>query len=302
MTAVTVEAPAVTATAPRPRRRRRTNLAPYAMLAPGAVFILALVGWPIVQALLLAFRDSLGHPSLINFQNMVNEAQFGSALRNTLLLVAFILPIETALALAMAVILNSRPRGWKFVQYIWTLPLAISDLASGLVWLSIFTSHGFFNSALVDVHRPAIGWLDYNNLPGIFFAIVIAEVWRSSSLVMVVVLSGIQSIPADLGEAASALGANAWQRFWHVTLPLLRPSLQVALILRTTLAIQIFGVVVTLAGSALPVLAGQSFQDYTMYQEAPLASAYAVVILAMSSLGTFIYLRTLRSRREVFSR
>jgi len=260
--------------------------------------------WPAVQTLLIAFQSSTGAFTLGNFQAMFKDTDFLLTLRNTVLLLVLIIPIETTIALGMAVLAQTSLRGRDFMLYIWSIPLAVSDLAAGLIWFSFFTSHGYLNSVLQDLHliKHPLGFLDYNNLAGLVGAIVLAEVWRSISLVMVVIMSGIQSIPAELGEAAEILGASAWRRFRHVTLPLLKPTLQVALILRTTAAFQVFSVVLALAGSALPVLAVKSESWINEYRNYQLAATYALLILLLSSLSTVMYLLLLRTPREVFQR
>jgi multiple sugar transport system permease protein len=128
--------------------------------------------------------------------------------------------------------------------------------------------------------------------------VVVAEVWRATSIVMVILVAGLQMIPKDYGEAAEVFGATGWQRLRHVTLPLLRPSMQVALVLRTILAFQVFAVVVALAGNTLPVLAGEAYNWYGNYRDVGVAASYAMVILVLSILNTFIYLRVLGTRSE----
>ena len=285
-------------------RVSRRQLEPYFLLAPAALFMTLFFVWPAVQTLLIAFQSSTGAFTLGNFQAMFKDTDFLLTLRNTVLLLVLIIPIETTIALGMAVLAQSRLRGRDFMLYIWSIPLAVSDLAAGLIWFSFFTSHGYLNSVLQDLHliKHPLGFLDYNNLAGLVGAIVLAEVWRSISLVMVVIMSGIQSIPAELGEAAEILGASAWRRFRHVTLPLLKPTLQVALILRTTAAFQVFSVVLALAGSALPVLAVKSESWINEYRNYQLAATYALVILLLSSLSTVTYLLLLRTPRAVFQR
>jgi multiple sugar transport system permease protein len=260
--------------------------------------------WPALRALLIAFQTFSGAFTLDNFRQMAGDTDFGLAVRNTLLLLALIIPIELAVALGMAVLVQSRLRGIDAMLYVWTIPLAVSDLAAGLVWLSVFTSHGYLNSALQDLHlisRP-IGFLDYNNLPGLVAAVVLAETWRSISLVMVIVLSGVQGIPAELQEAAAGMGAGTWGRLRHVTLPLLRPTVQVALILRTSAAFQVFAVVLALTGASLPVLATKTASWATEIHNYQIAAGYAVLLLVLSSLGTLLYLTALRTPREVFQR
>jgi multiple sugar transport system permease protein len=273
-------------------------------MAPAVIFLLVFLGWPALGVLGIAFQTASGAWTLANVQQLVTDTDFGLSIRNTLLLLVIVIPVEITIALAMAVLAQSRLRWRGLFLYLWSFPLAISDLAAGLIWLSIFTQHGYLNSALQDLHiiQHPVGFLDYNNLPGLIVAVVLAETWRSISLVMVIVMSGIQGIPAELDEAAAILGASAWRRFVSVTLPLLKPTLQVALILRTTAAFQVFAVVLALTGSGLPVLATRTASwayDARNYQ---MAAVYALLLLAMSSLSTVIYLVGLRTPRAVFQR
>jgi multiple sugar transport system permease protein len=283
----------------RPGRRvRRRQITPYVLLAPSAAFLLVFFAWPMVQTLVLAFQDGGGAWSLQPVERMVNDLRFGEAVRNTLLFAAVVIPLQTALALAMALLIDSRLKGAGVFLYIWAIPLAISDLASGVVWLSIFTDRGYVNSVLVGLGLSDTGipFLSYENPISLFVCAAVAEVWRATSIVMVILLAGLQVIPKDYGEAAEVFGASAWQRFVHVTLPLLRPSLQVALILRTILAFQVFAVVIALAGRQLPVLAEEAYQFYYTIRSPNTASAYALVIMVLSLAFTVVYLRVLRVR------
>ena len=118
---------------------------------------------------------------------------------------------------------------------------------------------------------------------------------------MVIVMSGVQAIPAELGEAAEIMGASPWQRFTRVTLPLLKPSLQVALILRTTAALQVFAVVLALGGSAFPVLSIKTEQSVYDSQSYQLAAAYAITLPCLSAMSTVVY-RIDRSTTRPFQR
>jgi multiple sugar transport system permease protein len=287
----------------RARAALRT-LTPHLLVAPPGLFLACFLLWPALAALTLALRTESGRWTLATFQAMVRDTDFGLSVRNTFLLLAIIIPLEFAAALGMAVLSQSRLRGRGFFLYVWSFPLAISDLAAGLVWLSIFTSHGYLNSVLQSLHLIShpVGFLNYDNLPGLVLAVVLAETWRSISLVMVVIMSGIQAIPEELGEAAAILGADAWRRFTKVTLPLLKPTLQVGLMLRTTTAFQVFAVVLALTGSGLPVLATKTAQWAYGARNYQMAAAYAVLLLLMSSVTTVAYLVFLRTPREVFQR
>lgn len=280
-----------------PRRKRRADFTPYLLLLPSALFLLIFFVWPMLQALVLAFQTNQGALTFDNVRTMVNDVNFWDAFRNTLMLLVIIVPIQVILALIMALIINAGLRFSGFFLYVWTIPLAISDLAAGIVWLSIFTERGYINSVLKEVGltQTPISFLSYENPTGIVTAIVAAEVWRATAIVMVLLVAGLQMIPKDYGEAASVFGASGWQRFRYVTLPMLKPNLQVALILRTILAFQVFAVVVALSGRNMPVLAGEAYYWYG-YRNLPVAASYAMLILALTIINTAFYLRLLRTK------
>jgi multiple sugar transport system permease protein len=187
--------------------------------------------------------------------------------------------------------------------YIWTIPLGVSDLAAGLAWLAIFNDRGYFNSLLssLGLISGPTSWLSYNNPVALFVCVIVAEIWRATAIVLVILVAGVQMIPKEYNEAAEVFGARPWTRFIRITLPLLKPSLQSALILRTVLAFEVFAVVYALAGRDLPVLVGEAYNWQGAYQNTHVASAYALFILLVSIGTTLVYLRVLRVRRETLS-
>lgn len=118
---------------------------PWLLLAPSMVFMLLLFGWPLAQGILAAFRTD-GMFTVDHWQRMFADAYFVRALRNTALLVVIVVPIQFALAIGMALLLQTRPRFAGTHFYLWAILLAMSELAAGLVWLSIFSNRGYLNS------------------------------------------------------------------------------------------------------------------------------------------------------------
>jgi multiple sugar transport system permease protein len=272
---------------------------PYLLLAPSLIFLTFLFAWPLVEAFRVAFSTEQGF-TLENFRRMYDDLYFTEALRNTIGLVIVVVPLQLAFALAMSVLLTRLDRGRDLILYVWTIPLGISDLAAGIVWLAIMTESGYLNTVLADlrvIDEPTL-WLSYETPLALFLAVVVAEIWRATAIVLVFLVAGIQLIPKEYAEAAEVFGANAWQRFTKVTLPLLKPSIQVALILRTILAFEVFAVVVALGGRNLPVLVGEAYYWQDQYRDSGVASAYAVLILVMSMAATFAYLRLVRVGEE----
>lgn len=280
-------------------RGARLGWAPYALLAPSLLWLLLLFAYPMVQAFGLAFRNDAGAWSLGPVRDILGDALFMEALLATIGLLVLIIPIQFVLAMAMALVVNHRDlKGRTIWLYIYALPLAISELAAGLVWFSIFTDHGWLNSVLGAVGVAPIVWLDYEKPFVLVLAIVLAEAWRATAIIMVILVAGLQSIPDDLIEAADVYGASWWQRLRHITLPLLRPSIRVALILRTVLAFQVFAIVITLAGRGLTVLSAESYRWYSIYQDENAAAAYAALILVLSLASAAIFFALLPVREE----
>jgi multiple sugar transport system permease protein len=195
-------------------------------------------------------------------------------------------------AMGMALVVNANLKGTDLWLYIFALPLGISELAAGIVWFSIFTEQGWLNTLLTQLgilERPFI-FLDYQRPTLLLLTIVVTEAWRATSIIMIILVAGLQGIPRDYLEAADVFGATAWQRIRHVILPLLKPSIRVALILRTILAFQAFATVLALAGSATTVLANEAYRWYWTLRDSRVAAAYASLILIMSVVSTILFL------------
>jgi multiple sugar transport system permease protein len=242
-----------------------------------------------------------GEWTLANFERMAAHWKFSTALWNTLLLAGVVVPIQLAMALGMASVVTnlSGPSRSTFL-YVFAIPLGISDLAAGLIWLAIFEQTGFLNSLLSAfglLERPVL-FLSYQSPWTIFVAIVLAEVWRATAIMMVIIVAGMGLIPKEYGEAAEVFGASRWQRFVRVTLPVLRPSLQTALILRVILAFEVFAVVLALGGTNFPVLMGETYHWQFSLQDRGVAAAYAMVILGISIAATLVLLRLLHVPKE----
>ena len=272
---------------------------PYLLLLPATLFLAVFFVYPFLQVAVEAFTGDLGF-TLEHFETMAGHWKFSSAFWNTLLLAAVVVPTQMVMALYMASIVNKMNSGRDFILYIWTIPLGISDLAAGLIWLAILEQNGFLNSfffAFGLVEQPTT-FLGYQNKGFLLLAVALAEIWRATAIVLVILVAGMGLIPKEYAEAAEVFGANPWQRFLKVTLPLLRPSLQTALILRTILAFEVFAVVAALAGTNFPVLMGETYNWQFALQDRKVAAAFALVILGISVAFTIFFLWALRVPKE----
>lgn len=271
------------------------RLLPYVLIAPVTVFLCAFFLYPFVMVAQQAFQGPNGFTMDI-FDDVTSYWKFPISLTNTMLLAAAVVPVQLSLALLMATMVNRMKKGRDLVLYVWTIPLGISDLAAGIIWLAIFEQSGFLNSMLVGIgalDRPT-PFLSYQNPWIVFLAIALAEIWRATAIMLVILVAGIGLIPKEYYEAAEVFGASPWKRFTRITLPLLRPSLQTALILRVVLAFEVFAVVAALGGTLFPVLMGEIYAYQFDLQNGGAASALALIVLAISIVFTLIILRVLR--------
>ena len=270
---------------------------PYLLLLPAAVFLCLFFLYPFGLVAWQAFVNDSGQFTSDFFVEMSSHWKFNTAFTNTLLLALAVVPFQICLALYMATLVNGMKRGRDLILYVWTIPLGISDLAAGIIWLAIFDQTGFLNSAMQGlgfIDQP-MSLLGYQSKGTIFLAILVAEVWRATAIVLVILVAGMGLIPKEYYEAAEVFGAGRWKRFTKITLPMLKPSLQTAMILRIIMAFEVFAVVVALGGTNLPVLMGEIYTWQFDLQDANVAAAYAMVILAISIACTLLIMWGLRT-------
>ena len=283
--------------------KRKRNWAPYILLVPSLLFLLLFFATPMAQSFVLAFQTPDGVWSLESIQTMVTDANFTRAITATLTLVIIVIPFQLALAMAMALVINKRLKGTSLWLYVYALPLAISELAAGIVWVSIFTQKGWLNSILetLGIVERGIIWQSAESYWTLIGIIVVAEMWRATSIMMIILVAGLQSIPDEYLEAAEVYGATLWQRVRRVILPMLRPSLQVALILRIILAIQIFATAVALAGTGLTVMSQQTLEWANDIDNDNVAAAWAGLMLLMSIVATIgvLWLLPVKDEQQV---
>lgn len=280
--------------------KRRMSWTPYILLLPSLAYLAVFFAVPMFQAFGLAFQDADNRWSLASWRTMFNDAAFTDALLTTLILIVVIIPVQFILAMGMALVINAKLKFSGLWLYIYAVPLGISDLAAGIIWYAVFTQQGWLNSTLEGLgilDRPFI-FLSYENQGWLIFAIVLAEAWRATAIIMVILVAGLQGIPRDYLEAADVFGATFWQKVTRVILPLIRPSLQVALILRTILAFQAFAVVIALAGQTITVLSAEGYRWYQDYRDPHVAAAYAALILILSIVSTLLFLWLVPVRQE----
>jgi multiple sugar transport system permease protein len=279
-------------------KRLRQQLLPFLLILPSIVYFVLFFASPFLQGLWLAFTTRNGEPTFANFQKLFREADFIEALVNSVLLTVTVVPIQLLLALLIAILVNSRLFGSSKFLYISAIPIAISEIAAAIIWFSVFTSRGYLNTLLywLGIAKEPVIFLSYEAPRSLFMTLVVTEVWRATAIVMVILVAGLQMIHKDYLDAADVFGANKLQKLRHVILPLLKPSIQTALIIRTVLAFQMFAPVLILTGGFFPVLAFEAYRVQFFLRDFHLASAYGIIMMVISTVFVLFYLKLLRAR------
>ncbi|NJN86320.1 MAG: sugar ABC transporter permease [Leptolyngbyaceae cyanobacterium SL_7_1] len=234
------------------RRERRVGwlLALPALLLLGGVF-----AYPIAQAFWQSsFTQNLGtqlqpeFSGLQNYGRMVQDGRFWQTLGNTTIFTLISVAIEFLLGLGMALVLNQSFRGRNLVRTIAILPWALPTALIALAWTWIFNDqYGVVNDLLARLGvSTTINWLGEPTLAMI--AVIIADVWKTTPFIAILLLAGLQSIPSDLYEAHRIDGASAWQSFHQITVPLLMPQIVIALLFRLAQAFGIFDLISVMTG------------------------------------------------------
>jgi len=203
-------------------------IAGYLFMAPTILIAGVFLLLPIGYAVALAFQkvQLLGEVSyrfigLKNFARMAQDERVWIALKNTAEYVAIVVPLQTVLALTLALILNSQIKGRSWFRVAFFLPTVTSSAVLTLIFMWIYNRNGLLNSILSFLQLPTYNWLGD---PAVALkGIMIMNIWSTAPLFMVIYLAALQDIPETLYEAAMLDGANRWEKFLHITLPFLQP-------------------------------------------------------------------------------
>jgi len=276
------------------------------LLAPALLLLAAVVALPIVRVLTLSFTHtdlSSGFTSsfagLDEFARGWRDGRFLMSLRNTAVFTVGSVAIEMVLGIAIALLLHHRFRGRGAVRALVVLPWALPTAVMALAWAWIFNDvFGVANDLLMKLGliHASVAWLGGPRTAMV--AMIVAEVWKTTPFVVLVVLAGLQGIPGQVIEAAHIDGLSAWQRFHRVTLPLLAPAILVALAFRAVQAYGAFDIVYVMTGGgpggATETVSLYAFQNFFRYLDFGYGAAIAVQGVLIALLLAMVVMRLAR--------
>lgn len=225
------------------------------LISPAALIMLMITAYPLISSFWISLhtwdlmKSSLGHPFVWfqNYQYILQDPKFWQSVRITFMFVIGAVLIEITLGLALASLLNREFWGRNLVRMLALLPWAIPGVVNGIMWKWILNpAYGSLNGLLfsLGIIKDYIVWLGDPYLS--LFIVILADVWKETPFIMLLFLAALQTIPKDLYEAAMVDGSNAFKSFFRITLPLISPTLFVALSLRTIWALKSFDLIYTL--------------------------------------------------------
>ncbi len=271
---------------------------PYLLILPVILYYAFFWLRPVLVSVQGAFTDVNGQLSLQNFVMVANDPNFLPAVTNTTIIVIFSVTLEFILALGLALLINRKFAGSGFFLFIAMIPMALPAAAVGAMWVTGLTAHGWMNSLLLYLgilqEGQKIYWLAGSRAT-LLALLIFLDAWTVIPSVMIILLAGLQNIPPETEEAGYVFGGNYFTVTRDITIPILQPTIQTAVILRLIAAIQIWLIIVLLLGfSRLPVLVERIVYYHDelsgldiSYQ---MANAYTIIVSVVVSIVALLYL------------
>lgn len=226
-------------------RELKEKSTPYVFIFPTIILVLLIIAYPLVYSFIVSLSNSvftkLDSSRFIGFQNykrLLSDELFIKSIKITLYFVVISVFFELVIGMIMALVLNIGLKGSRFTRTLLVIPWALPGTIVAGIWRFLFQSdYGFINGFLRLLgFNVGILWL--SSSPLAINAVIFAEVWRMAPFFGLILLSGLSTIPNELYEAGKIDGANEWQMFWRITIPLIKPIIGIVLIIRTVFAFQ----------------------------------------------------------------
>jgi ABC-type sugar transport system permease subunit len=297
---------------PKPRLtlRQQDARTAWLLLIPSLLVIAGVTLWPVISTFILSFfnaptginqvRTFVG---LDNYIGMLKDQTFWETIGRTLYFTVVSVGLELAIGLAVAQLIHSHPLGWQFLRFGLIIPWAVPTIVNGAMWRWIYSADfGALNGLLLQLGliKHYVAWL---SLPQMAMNLVIvADLWHTMPFVALILQAALATLPEDLDEAAAVDGANAWQRFWKIRVPLLRPAILVALIVRTVDAFRVFDIVyiITSGGPAYKTLTITylTYLNSFSFGKQGTGAALSFLISMVTIIMAFVYIRILYRPEE----
>ncbi|MCZ6520031.1 MAG: sugar ABC transporter permease [Bacteroidetes bacterium] len=272
---------------------KNNKLLPYLLVSPYIIHLLVFVAFPVVFSLYLTFNkwniiSPMEFIGFGNFMRVFQDGLFFTAIYNTLKFLIVHIPLQIIVALLLAEILNQKIILRPFFRAAFFLPVVVSGVVVSMLWQQLYGfDTGILNRLLSTFGLGRIGWLVDPDVAMVSIAIM--ATWKNVGLYVILFLVGLQTVPPQYYEAADLEGANHWQKFWYITLPMINPTIFMVVILSTIGGFSLFIEPYIMTGggplnstlSAVLYIYKQAFTNYHMGYSATLGFFFAFIILAV---------------------
>ncbi|WP_406686118.1 carbohydrate ABC transporter permease [Rossellomorea vietnamensis] len=285
---------------------RNHPLTPFLFLIPGVIILGAFIFYPMLNAIWLSFTNynivtDAKFIGLENYKGLFADALFWKVLGQTLLYLVIVVPALVILPIFLAILVNQQVKGIGFFRSAYYVPVVTSMVVVGIAWKWVYADKGILNYILESlglINEP-VNWLTSTSTS--IFAVMVVTIWKGLGYYMVIYLAGLQSISDDLYEAADIDGASKWKQIWHITIPLLMPSIMIVTIMSSISAMKVFEEIYVMTGGG-PLNSSKTLVFY-IYEEAfdklqmGYASAAGVVLFIITLIFSVINIKFM-SKKE----
>jgi multiple sugar transport system permease protein len=272
---------------------RRKQILPYLLVSPYLIFVLVFVIFPVLFCFFLTFHkwniiSPMRFIGTENYARLFHDRLFWKAIGNTLKFLSLHIPLQLVISLFLAQLLNQKIRAASFFRASFFMPVIVSGVVITILWQQLYGfDNGMINRMLAAAGISKKGWLINPDLA--IYSIAIMATWKNLGLYVILFLVGLQTVPEQYYEAAKMEGANSWQRFFHITLPMINPTIFLVVVLSTIGGFSLFiePYIMTSGGplnqtlSAVLYIYKQAFQYYNMGYSATLGFFYAIMIMTV---------------------
>lgn len=270
------------------------------MISPLVLYIAGFTYIPIFQTILMSFQNHItGEWGLSVYKELFSKRDFIRAIFNTTAVTLMELVIQLSLGLLIASALTKKFKGKGIVRSLILMPMGVPTLVAGVALIYIFGTQGYLNELLFKLGLIKIPIVWTSGGPSSLLMVAIADSWKVLPIVVLLFLAGLESIPSDVYEAGSIDGANRFQTFMRITLPLLKPTITMTILLRAVDTFRIFELPTVLIGRITPFLATYAFDEYRAYNNPNASGAASTILLLCIVVFMLLYFKYV-DRGEAF--
>ena len=274
-------------------KKSKRNFLPYLLVSPYLLFLVVFVIFPVLFCFFLTFNNwniiaPMHFIGLKNYSRLIHDRLFWKAILNTLQFLLLHIPLQLVVSLFLAFLLNKKIKAGAFFRASFFMPVIVSGVVVTILWQQLLGyDSGIINRTLQSAGMEKIGWLTNPDIA--IYSIALMATWKNVGLYVILFLVGLQTVPVAYYEAAKMEGASEWQQFYHITLPMINPTIFMVVILSTIGGFNLFIEPYIMTGggplnstlSAVLYIYKQAFQYYNMGYSATLGFFYAMLIMSV---------------------